>query len=101
MGAAAGADDRVDLVNDDGPHRAEHLAASFGRQQQVERFGCCDQNVRWGPQHRRALRLGRVAGADGGRDARGLHPSCLGELPDPAPRLGEVFMNVSAQRFQW
>ena len=68
--AAARADDRVDLVDDHRPDGAQHLAAALGGEQQVQRLRRRDQDVRRRPQHRGALGLRRVAGADGGRDPR-------------------------------
>ena len=52
------------------------------------------------PQHCRALGLGGVAGANGRRDARRLQSRLLGEQADGAPRLGQVLVNVGAQRLQ-
>ena len=55
MRPAARADDGVDLVDDHRPHRAQHLAAARRRQEQVERLGRRDQDVRRRLHHRRAL----------------------------------------------
>ena len=76
------------------------LARAFGGQQQIERFRRGDQDVRRRPQHRRAFLLGRVAGAHRGRDARRFQAGLLGQLPDAAARLGEVLVDVGAQRLQ-
>ena len=72
---ASRADDRVDFVDDDGADGAQHLAAALGRQQQIQRLGRRHQDVRRRAQHRRALGLRRVAGSDGGGDARRNEPS--------------------------
>ena len=74
--------------------------AAFRGQQQIERFRRGDQDVRRRPQHRRAFLLRRVARAHRGRDARRFQAGLLGQLPDAAARLGEVLVDVGAQRFQ-
>ncbi len=61
--AALGGGDGVDLVDDHRLDRAERLPRARG-EHQVERLGRRDQDVRRVAQHRRALALGRVAGAD-------------------------------------
>ena len=43
--AASGPDDGVDLVDDDHPRGAEHLAAAFRGEQEVKRLGSRDQEV--------------------------------------------------------
>ena len=93
MRAAARADDGVDLVDDDGAHRAQHLAAALGGEQQVERLGRGDQDVRRLAQHGRALGRGRVAGADRGRDAR--------RRPAPSPRPAARMPRRGSARFLW
>ena len=55
----------VDLVHDDGVHRAEHLARARAGQHQVERFGRGDQDVR------RLLAASADAGV--GRGVAGAH----------------------------
>ena len=62
-------DDCVDLVNDHGTNRSQHLAASFGGQQQIQRLWGRHQNVRRRLEHRRPLRRRGVAGSHRGRDA--------------------------------
>ena len=100
MRAAPRADDRVDFVDDHGAHGPQHLAAALGRQQQVQRLGRRDQNVRRRAQHRRAFRLRRVAGADGGGHARRLQPECFRHAAQAAARFGQILVNVRAQRLQ-
>ena len=75
-------------------------AAALRRQQQVERLRRGDEDVRRRAQDRRALGRGRVAGADGRRDARRVDAARLGELPDAAPRLRQVLVDVGAQRLE-
>ena len=62
--AALVAGDGVDLVHDHGAHAPEPLAAPLGGDEQVERLGRGDQEVRGLPEHGRARGRGRVAGAD-------------------------------------
>ena len=94
--AAPRADHRVDLVDDDGAHRAQHLAAALGRQQQIQRLGRRHQNVRRRPQHRRALGLRRVAGAHGGGDPRRVEPELLGQRGGCRARGSARFLWMSA-----
>jgi len=55
---------RVDLVHDHRPHRPQHLAGAFGREDEVERFRRRDEDVGWATEHRLPLRLRRVPGPD-------------------------------------
>ena len=100
MGAAAPADHRVDLVDDHGAYRSQHLAAALGRQQEIQRLRRGDQNVRRRAEHRRALVLRGIAGSDRGRNRRGADAPRLGRPAESAPRLGQVLVDVRAQRFQ-
>jgi hypothetical protein len=100
MRPAPRADDRVNLVDDHRRRRPQHLAAAFGRQQQIERLRRRHDEVRRRAQHRRAFALGRVASADGCGDPGWLEPRGLGEGSNPAPRLGKVLMDVGAERLQ-
>ena len=61
--AALGAGDRVHLVDDHRVDPAQRLSRAR-REEQEERLGGRDQDVRRLAQHRRALLLARVAGAD-------------------------------------
>ena len=101
VGAAPRADDGVDFVDDHGADRPQHLAAALGRQQQIQRLGRRDQNVRRRAQHRRALGLRRIAGANGGGDARRARCPALRAMPrDAAARFGQVLVDVRAQRLE-
>ena len=70
MRAALVARDRVNFVDDHRAHRAQHLAAGLRREQDVERLGRRDEDVRRRAAHPRALALRRVAGAHGRADRR-------------------------------
>ncbi len=98
--AAARANHRMDLVDDDRADGTEEAAAALRREQQVERLRGRDQDVRRDAQHGGALGLRGVARADSGRDARRLEALRLGELPDSAARLREVLVDVGAQRLE-
>ncbi len=58
----------VDLVDDDRLDVRERLS-SVGREQEIERLGRRDEDVRRVPQHPRALGRGRVARSNADRDA--------------------------------
>ena len=90
----------VDLVHDHGAHGAQHLAASCRREQQVERLGRGDQDMRRGLEHRRSLGGRRVARADRRRDPGHAEPHLLRQPADLAPRLGQVPVDVGAQRLE-
>ena len=100
MRAAAGVDDRVNLVDDDGLDGPEHGAAAFAGQQQEQRFRRRDEDVRRLPQHGCALALRRVAGADRDGDARRREAGALGVARDVAARHREVLVNVRAERLE-
>jgi hypothetical protein len=87
--AALGARHGVDLVDDHGVRLGEELARLRG-QHQVERLGGGDEHVRRLAQHRLAVALGRVAGADGHRDV----------AADAAQRGAQVLLDVVGERLQ-
>ena len=98
--AAPRADHGVDLVDDHRPHVPQAIAAALGGQHQVERLRSRHQDVRRLADHRRALGRGRVAGADRRGDPRAVEAQ-LGRQPlDGGARLGEVLVDVAAQRLQ-
>ena len=100
MRAAPRADHRVDLVDDDRTHRRQHLTASRGGQEEIERFWCRDQDVRRLPQHRRSLGGGRVTSSDGSGDRRFAEASLGRQATDALPRLLEVLVDVRAQSLE-
>ena len=55
---------RVDFVDDQRPHSAQHLSAAVARQQDVKRLGRGDDDVRRLLRHGRAILRGSIAGAD-------------------------------------
>ena len=100
MRAATRANHRVNLIHDHGADAAQHLPAAFGGQQQIERLGRRHQNVRRRFQHRRPLGRGRVAGSHCRGEARHLDASLLTEPADASARLGQVLVDVGAQRLE-
>ena len=89
MGAALRAGDRVDLVDDHRLDPAEHLAALRGEQQE-ERLGGRDQDVRRRAQHQAALALVGVARAHADRQRRA----------EPGERPAEVALDVVVEGLQ-
>ena len=89
---ALGVDHRVQLVDDDGPGRGEHAPPAPRRQQQVERFGRRDEDMRRPSAHARTLTLRRVARAHS-------HPHTLRAL-DALDGTAQVFADVIAQRLE-
>ena len=89
VGAALGARHRVDLVDD---HRlgVHQELARLRREHQVERLGCGDEHVGRRAQHRLALPLGGVAGADGDADV----------AADALERGAQVLLDVVRERLQ-
>ncbi len=81
--------DGVDLVDDHGLDAREDLAG-LGGEDQVQRLGRRDEDVRRRAAHRGALALGRVAGAHGDLEVGA----------DPAQRRAEVAVDVVAERLE-
>ena len=89
MSAALRARDRVHLVEDQRLDGLQHLAPA-GREQEVERLRGRDQDVRVLAEHRRAVALRCVAGADGDVELRA----------EPGERAAEVPLHVVVERLQ-
>ncbi len=97
---SASADHGMDLVHDHRANRSQHLAASLGRQEQIQRFRRGDEDVRRRLQHRRPLGRGRVSSSNGRGDGGRSDASLRGEPPDRKARLGEILVDVGAQRLE-
>src|SRR5260370_36644608 len=69
MGAALGRGDGMDLIDDEPPDRREDPPRCTG-EDEVERLGGGDEDVRRVALHRATYLGRRVAGADGGSDIR-------------------------------
>ena len=104
VGAALGAEDGMDLVDDDGARGAQHGAAAGAGEQQVKRFRRGDQDVRRPPGHRRARRRRRVSGPQAGPNFRGrrrIGGQAAAELRQyPLQRRLQVAFDVVAQRLE-
>ncbi len=100
MRAAPRADDGVNLVDDDGPHRPQALAAALRCQQQVQRFRRRDEDVRRRAEHRLPRRRRRVAGAHGGGDCRRRQSESRGLGRNCRTRGRQVRVDVAAQRLE-
>jgi hypothetical protein len=87
--ATLGLGDGVDLVHDDPVDVGEDLARTRG-EHEVERLGRCDQDVGRRAEHRLALLLRRVAGADGHRHV----------AANAAQRRAQVALDVVGERLQ-
>ena len=100
MRAALVVGDRVNFIHDHRAHRAQNFAALCGREQNVERFGSGNENVRRTVKHRAAFVHQSVAGAHGGANFRHQEAALARQLQDFAERHVEIFLNVVAERFE-
>jgi hypothetical protein len=98
--AALVAGQGVDLVHDDGLHRAQLLAALRGCQQQVQRFGRRDEDVWRIADEGLPLGLRRIAGANGGADRQLAQPRLGCEGGDLGQGNLQVALDVVAQRLE-
>src|SRR4029077_2705669 len=92
--------DGVNFVDDYGFDGFQNLAAFRGREQNIERFGCSDEDVRRTLEHFAALVHQRLPGADGGGNLGHQKTPFGGELQNFAERDLEIFLNVVAEGFQ-
>jgi len=99
VGAALRGDERVDLVEDDGVQRAQHLSGRGG-EQEIERLGRRDEDVGGRALEAGPLSRGGVTGADReGRDVVRIAPP--GRLAvDAHERRAEVALDVHGQRLE-
>ncbi len=81
----------VDFVDDDGADAGEIGAGLLGGEQDVERLGRGDEDVRRLLEHGAALGGERVAGADGGADRRAEIAAFESERLDFPQRLSRFF----------
>jgi hypothetical protein len=100
VGAAAVADERVDLVDDHLLAAGEDRPAARGGQQQVQGFGGGDQQVRRLADHAGALARARVARAHGAADRREGQAQRGGGGLDAAQRGLQVALDVGAERLE-
>ena len=100
MRAAARANHRVNLIDDDGPDRPQHLPAALRRQQQEQRFRRRDQDMGRRAEHGGALGLAGIAGPHGRRDPRRGDAQRFRALRDAAARQREILVDVGAERLE-
>ncbi len=100
MRAALGARHRMDLVDNDRARTAEHPASAHTRQQNVQRLGRRDQDVRSLAQHPGARRRRRVARAHPDSDLREFLPLRFEARAQLGERLLEVALHVVAERLE-
>ena len=99
--AAARADHGVDLVDDHGAHGAQHLAAALprsaaGRATRASSPGCAAASAASPRARTTCVSPVRTAAVIRGAGS----PGCFRELANAAPRLGEVLVDVGAQRLE-
>jgi hypothetical protein len=85
----------MDLVHDHHARALQHGARALRGEQQVQRLGRGDEDVRRRFQHRRALVLRRVAGAHGRGDF-----DFRAKRVNFAARLGQILVDVGRQRLE-
>src|SRR5260370_37277115 len=100
MRAAFVISDSVNFIDNDGFNGCEDLPALRRGEEDVQRFGRSDQDVRRPREHRAALVSKSVAGAHGGAYVRTGHAALPRELKDFAKRRLQVFLNIVAQRLE-
>ena len=99
VGAALVARHRVHLVEDDGLHPAQGLPGLRGEQQE-ERLGGGDEDVRRLGHQLPALIRGGVAGTDRHPDVQLVQAQPVRGVPDPGQRGAQVPLDVHRQRLE-
>ena len=92
--------DGVNFIDDHGAGGPQHGSGFLGGQQDVERFGRGDEDVRAMLTHLLAFVGGGIAGADGSAYGIELDALARGELGDFGQRYFEVLVDVVAQSFE-
>jgi hypothetical protein len=100
MSATLVASERVDLVDDDRLGAAQQLSTARRGQQQVERFGRRDQDVRRMLEHRRSGMRRRVARAQRHAHLRHRNTELLGDFPNLGERALQILLNVGRERLE-
>ena len=90
----------VDFVDDDGANGFQDFAAFRGGQENVQRLGSSDQDMRRTREHRAALVGESVSGAHGGANVRHEEAALPGELKNFAERSFQILLNVVTQRLE-
>ena len=98
VGASLGSHQRVNLVDDEEPRVGEGGPEPLAGQQDVQRLGRGDQDVRRPPGHRLSLRRERIAGAHGHAHLGQLDPLGSGRGADARQRRSQVLLDVVVER---
>jgi len=98
--AALVVDDGVNFVDDHGPRRLEHLPALLRGQQDEQRLGRRNQDVRRARKHPLAVGGESVTGAERGPDGRKRNAPLGGKGGDFGERRFQVLLDVVTQRFE-
>jgi len=93
--------DGVDFVDYNCLNASEILAGLAGREQNVERLRRGDEDVRRMLEHRRAVLLQRVSGANAGADFGTEIATLHGQLLYLRERPVKVLLHVVGERFEW
>ena len=100
MCTALVARERVELIDDHVADTGELLAELRRGQQDKQRLGGRDENMRRPTEHRSALARGGVAGAKAGADAREIEARLGADVADAVERLLEIEADVVGERLQ-
>jgi hypothetical protein len=100
MRTALVARQRVEFIDNHVANAGELLAEPGRSQQDEQRLGRRDQNMRRPPEHRSALAGGRVAGAQAGADAREIEPGFRASITHALQRLFEIQPDVVGERLE-
>ena len=100
MGATLVVDHGVDFVDNHGACGPQHLPAFFRGEQNEQRLGRRDQDVRRPDQHLLPLRGQRVAGAQRRADRRQKYASLVGKGRDLGERGVQVLLHIVAEGFE-
>ena len=90
----------VNLVDDDGAGAGQHLPPALAGEQDVQRLGRRDDDVRETPAHLLALALRRVSRAHRAADSRLRQAQAFQLGTDPFERQFEIALDVVRQRLQ-
>ena len=90
----------VDLVDDDRAQRAEHPASTKSREQDVQRLGRRDEDVRRRAHHPRARRRGRVTGTHADSNLGEVDVGSAEPIAQLRQRPFEISLDVVVQRLE-
>jgi hypothetical protein len=90
----------VNFVHNHSLNITQDGAALFRREQDVERLGRGDQNMRRAPQHQAPVFHQSIAGAHGGADLRHQKAALARHLQNFSQRDFKIFLDVVAEGFE-